>query len=376
MGKGGDTRIHAGKIWLDGALVPQEEAKVSVLAHALHYGTSVFEGIRAYATDEGPAIFRLEEHVERFFHSAKILRLEIPYSPEQIAGRLRLEGSEHTASVETIYRFIYRPAVRRKKLYRFLPRAKAHARALVAQAALATKGGLVIIDGQKTDGIAPMLKAVRARIEPDGTYSKAHGKLFWFTSKPAFDDWADAGPIQLDEGFETVAGVFSAEKIDRGSQALIAALPEKLPKRLADLGAGWGYLSRHLLMREKIRELHLIEADHAALECARKNVTDPRAHFHWADATRFTPTQPFDGIISNPPFHTSRKADPDIGRGFITAAAGMLTPSGQLWLVANRHLPYERTLAETFRNVDEVAGDNAFKILRATRPLRNARPLR
>ncbi|WP_457633087.1 branched-chain amino acid transaminase, partial [Oceanithermus desulfurans] len=88
MGKGGDTRIHAGKIWLNGELVPQEEAKVSVLAHALHYGTSVFEGIRAYETDEGPAIFRLEEHVERLFHSAKILRLEIPYTPEQIANAI------------------------------------------------------------------------------------------------------------------------------------------------------------------------------------------------------------------------------------------------------------------------------------------------
>ena len=88
MGKGGDTRIHAGKIWLNGELLPQEEAKVSVLAHALHYGTSVFEGIRAYATDEGPAIFRLDEHVERFFHSAKILRLEIPYSPEQIVSAI------------------------------------------------------------------------------------------------------------------------------------------------------------------------------------------------------------------------------------------------------------------------------------------------
>jgi len=85
MGKGGDTRINAGKIWLNGELVPQEEAKVSVLAHALHYGTSVFEGIRAYATDEGPAIFRLEEHVERLFNSAKILRLEIPYSPAEIS---------------------------------------------------------------------------------------------------------------------------------------------------------------------------------------------------------------------------------------------------------------------------------------------------
>lgn len=88
MGKGGDTRIHAGKIWLNGALVPQEEAKVSVLAHALHYGTSIFEGIRAYATEEGPAIFRLEEHVERFFHSAQILRLEIPFTPKQVADAI------------------------------------------------------------------------------------------------------------------------------------------------------------------------------------------------------------------------------------------------------------------------------------------------
>ena len=157
---------------------------------------------------------------------------------------------------------------------------------------------------------------------------------------------------------------------------LIEALPAKLPKRLADLGAGWGYLSRQLLMRDKIRELHLIEADFAALECARKNVIDERAHFHWADATRFTPDQPFDGIITNPPFHTTRKADPDIGRSFITAAAGMLTPSGQMYLVANRHLPYERTLSEAFHHVEEIAGDNAFKILRAIKPLRKGRPSR
>lgn len=72
-----DTRtapaIEAGKIWFDGALVPQEEAKVSVLTHAMHYGTSVFEGIRAYETESGAAVFRLEEHVQRLLDSAKIL---------------------------------------------------------------------------------------------------------------------------------------------------------------------------------------------------------------------------------------------------------------------------------------------------------------
>ena len=257
-----------------------------------------------------------------------------------------------------------------------LNRSKAKTRSMLAEAVAKTPNGLIIVDGVKTDGADGFYKACRKRTAVSEAFSKAHGKLFWFTAQAAFDDWADTGPIQLEEGFQTVAGVFSAEKIDRGSRALIAALPDKLPKRLADLGAGWGYLSRHLLLREKIRELHLIEADCAALECARKNVTDPRAQFHWADATRFTPAQPFDGIITNPPFHTSRKANPDIGRAFITAAAGMLTPSGQIWLVANRHLPYERTLVENFRNVDEIAGDKSFKILWASKPLRHVRPQR
>ena len=59
--KGGDVQIKAGLIWMNGAFVPQEEAKTSVLSHALHYGTSVFEGIRAYETPKGPAVFRLKE---------------------------------------------------------------------------------------------------------------------------------------------------------------------------------------------------------------------------------------------------------------------------------------------------------------------------
>ncbi len=254
-----------------------------------------------------------------------------------------------------------------------LARSKAQSRILLAEAVAKTPGGLIVVDGQKTDGADSFYKECRKRTSVSPAFSKAHGKLFSFPAKGGFDDWAASGPIQLPEGFQTVPGVFSAEKIDRGSQALIAALPAKLPRRLADLGAGWGYLSRHALANERVQELHLIEADHAALECARQNINDDRARFHWADATAFQPDQPFDGIITNPPFHTTRKADPEIGRAFITAAARMLTPSGQIWLVANRHLPYERTLAGCFRVVDEIAGDNAFKILHAARPLSGTR---
>jgi len=74
----------AEKIWFDGKLVPWDEATVHVSAHVLHYGSSIFEGIRAYATERGPAVFCLGPHIERLFNSAKIYRLEIPYTPQEI----------------------------------------------------------------------------------------------------------------------------------------------------------------------------------------------------------------------------------------------------------------------------------------------------
>ena len=71
-------------IWMDGEFVPWAEAKVHVLSHVIHYGSSVFEGMRCYKTDRGPALFRLKEHTERLFNSAKIYRMEIPYSRAEI----------------------------------------------------------------------------------------------------------------------------------------------------------------------------------------------------------------------------------------------------------------------------------------------------
>lgn len=72
-------------IWQNGKMLPWEEARVHVLTHALHYGSSVFEGIRVYPTPDGLRVFRLEAHTRRLFDSAKIHRIEIPYSPEEIS---------------------------------------------------------------------------------------------------------------------------------------------------------------------------------------------------------------------------------------------------------------------------------------------------
>lgn len=252
----------------------------------------------------------------------------------------------------------------------FLPRAKAEARALLYEAAnRVLPGGPVWVDGAKTDGIDSLLKALRARGPVSDPISKAHGKLFHFWAEAGtLADW-QARPLHPAPGFTTQPGVFSADSIDRGSQLLAEALPAKLPGRVADLGAGWGWLSAQILARPGAEELHLIEADHAALACARANISDPRARFHWADATRFQPETRFGAVVMNPPFHTARAADPALGAAFIRAAGGMLSLSGTLWMVANRHLPYEAALRAAFHEIAEVAGDGAFKVMRATKPI-------
>ncbi|MDP5217541.1 methyltransferase [Ruegeria sp. 2205SS24-7] len=251
----------------------------------------------------------------------------------------------------------------------FLPRAKTQARGFLHQACQRASGR-VVVDGAKTDGIDSLLKEVRKRVPVEGPISKAHGKIFWFAADAqAFSDWA-MSDMALVGGYRTVPGVFSSDGIDPASELLIAAMPDRPGGRIADLGAGWGYLSSRLLEREGVYSIDLVEADHAALECARHNVSDPRARFHWADALRWAAPEPEDTVVMNPPFHTSRAADPALGRGFIAAAARALAPNGQLWMVANRHLPYEAALEAHFNRFEELGGDARFKIFNASRPRR------
>ncbi|NVO26136.1 class I SAM-dependent methyltransferase [Donghicola sp. C2-DW-16] len=250
-----------------------------------------------------------------------------------------------------------------------LPRAKDEARDLIACAMAATPNGTVVIDGTKTDGIESVLKDMRKRTPVSGPISKAHGKIFWCAASDAFADWRKL-PSKNADGYLTAPGVFSADKVDRASKLLVQTLPQKLGRRVADLGAGWGYISANILDRDGLESLHLVEAEANALDCARQTISDDRVRFHWADVTRWHHPEIMDAVVMNPPFHTSRDADPTIGQAFIRAAHGMLSQTGKLWLVANRHLPYESTLSDFFNEVSEIGGDGSFKVLEAARPRR------
>ncbi|MGB3246488.1 MAG: class I SAM-dependent methyltransferase [Sulfitobacter sp.] len=254
-----------------------------------------------------------------------------------------------------------------------LPRSKVQARALIAEACSVSEGP-VVIDGQKTDGADGILREMRARVTVHGPVSKAHGKLFWIGEGAAefFADWAQ-GPALTDGGFWTAPGVFSADGVDLASAMLAEALPEKLGSQVADLGAGWGFLGAHVLERAAVQNVHLVEAGHLALECARHNITDERARFYWDDVTKWEPPHRMDSVVMNPPFHTGRAAEPALGQAFVATAARVLSANGTLWMVANRHLPYEAELKIRFSDVEEIGGDARFKLFCARRPMRQRR---
>lgn len=231
--------------------------------------------------------------------------------------------------------------------------------------------GLIVVAGTKDDGIDSLRKRVGASLEIDGALSKYHGVVFWLRKdRQATMPFAVETESVVGGRFVTAPGMFSSGKIDQGSKLLVDNLPENLKGDAADFCAGWGYLSVELLDRcPGVASVELYEADYASLEAAHRNLAQARvpAGFNWLDLAAEPVGRRFDVIVMNPPFHHSRAAEPDLGKKMIDAAAKALKPGGQLFVVANRGLPYEAEIKRVLREPRELARDSSFKVLWARR---------
>ncbi len=239
---------------------------------------------------------------------------------------------------------------------------------------LTAKNGLIIISGAKNDGIASARKRIANSQEIEESYSKFHSLVFWFgNSKPLPDD--EIGSIRKTIqsntiSFETSAGLFSAEKIDHGSAMLAEYFDDSIGGDVADLGAGWGYLSRILFEKSsKIASLDLFEADWHGVNACRKNLDKVSANvpitFNWLDVAIEPIIKKYDYVIMNPPFHHGTKTSLDLGLQFIRKAAAILKPGGQMLMVANRHLAYEETLKASFTKSKILREAQGFKVILA-----------
>ncbi len=184
--------------------------------------------------------------------------------------------------------------------------------------------------------------------------------------------WRTGAAMQRlpESGWWSRPGLFSWDRPDPGSMLLARCLPETLAGQGADLGLGWGFLSMEVLKRcPDVTALDGYEVDARALEPARRNLGNVlvplRPRLFWRDVTAGVGQAKYDFIVSNPPFHEGRDADPSLGLRFIAAAARALRPQGALWLVANKHLPYEPLLAELFEGFTMVEQRGGFKVLHA-----------
>jgi len=263
------------------------------------------------------------------------------------------------------------------------PRQRDEARALLARAiALAEPGGVVLASITNNEGARSGETDLRQLAGIGGGLAKFHCRTFWTRPLEGRHDaalqasWAalDRPRPILDGRYTSRPGVFAWDRIDPASALLAEHLPANLAGRGADLGAGFGYLSAEVLARcTGVQAMDLYEAEARALALARSNLAG-QAHaamldFRWHDVTTGIDER-YDFIVSNPPFHTQSRADrPDIGRRFIAVAAGALKPGGRLWLVANRHLPYEQSLDAGFGQVRIVAERDGFKVIEAVKAM-------
>jgi 16S rRNA (guanine1207-N2)-methyltransferase len=177
---------------------------------------------------------------------------------------------------------------------------------------------------------------------------------------------SDGGPRLIEAlGVWSQPGVFSWDRVDPGSALLLDHVPV-LSGRGADFGCGVGILSRAILASAKVEQVTLIDIDRRAIECARRNIDDARATFHWADVRDGAPKlSELDFVVMNAPFHDAGTEDRALPISFVKRAAAALRSGGVCWLTANRHLPYEEVMRTAFRRVELKIETGGYKIYEA-----------
>ena len=230
-------------------------------------------------------------------------------------------------------------------------------------------GGRLDVMAAKDKGGSRLKKELEAFGAEVGESAKAHHRrcvVIKGDGLTGLDAAIEAGAPRLVPGLDAWSqpGVFAWDRIDPGSALLAQTLPP-LKGAGADLGCGYGALATVALRSPLVTALTLYDLDRRAVEAARRNVEDPRVVIEQADVRTLAVNGDLDFIVTNPPFHDGGAEDKRLGQNFIRQAAAMLKKGGVLWLVANRHLPYEADINEAFKRVRMAADAGGYKVFEA-----------
>ena len=233
-------------------------------------------------------------------------------------------------------------------------------------------GGKLMMACENQYGAKSYESALKKLAGATASSSKSKCRLFSAKKTSALNvelqqQWLDDAKPQVMEshGLWAQPGLFSWKKADVGSAMLLKHLPQ-LSGKVMDLCCGYGLLAKHIIQHgDDVSALHLVEADSLALACAVKNVQGfEHVTTHHLDAVHELLPKHMDAVVCNPPFHTGQVRDVELGQSIVTKACGALTHGGELFLVANRQLPYEHILDTHLRTFECVAVGDGFKIIR------------
>lgn len=239
--------------------------------------------------------------------------------------------------------------------------------------ALRPEGMMIAVCANDMGGKSYEKRLVEMTGSVDST-SKSHCRLFSAKKNEHFrvevaESWLNEAAARTVPAHGLIArpGNFSWERPDVGTEQLRRYLENRpLAGAGMDLCCGYGYLAHRILAAcPGISELHLVDADRFALDCAISNTRDARiaVHAHWLDASSESLPANLDWIVLNPPFHRSKSRDIALGQAIAARACQSLRPGGRLTMVANRQLPYERTCRALLTTCDIAEQSEGFKIL-------------
>jgi 16S rRNA (guanine1207-N2)-methyltransferase len=246
----------------------------------------------------------------------------------------------------------------------------------------AKTGALVIVSLENDRGGKSLDKMFSQMGCPFESFSKHKSRIVWTTNTQTMGVDACQKIIETGakthrvDGQWTQAGVFSWDRLDKGSQFLMETVHPELWSKLwsgrgADFGGGCGDLTKFVLEHApSVSHLAVLEYDARSVDCARLNLERyrDRADCLWLDIISDTLPTNLDFIIMNPPFHDGKEESVRIGQSFISKAAQSLKSGGNLTLVANVHLPYEKILQQKFIRIETLGVSCGFKVLLAYKP--------
>ena len=264
------------------------------------------------------------------------------------------------------------PEQKFESIYIFLPKAKARLQYILDYAtdALANDGELFFI-GENKGGIKSLAKNLKKQFSYVEKVTSGKHSAIICASNPSvetqfnLEDYFSEHENHVDLDLRALPGVFSQDKLDKGTKVLLDNLPRKIKGRILDFGCGAGTIGIYLSQHREFEELELIDDDMLAVYSAQKNIERNKVPYTEAFLSNgLTEVEDrYNWIISNPPFHQGVKTHYNVTETFLKEAKNYLKLSGKLLLVANEFLNYEVILREHFKSVTTLVTENGFKVI-------------